>query len=202
MQTHCEVSNKDTWPHPFGVRTLDVWLYYIAGGWTSQLNPEVVPTDTAVVSSKPSFTEARVTVNSVCTGSEILTIIWGTIINVYKKKITVVSFFFQYLFSFGIHTKRLWNKLTSNKLIYFTSVRTVQVTYFCKHIVIPYDMIFWFDYEYDPLVQFELIMLTSIYSSIPVVNRKTTTRFDPTATILRTTVTNLVVPKNRTRSQT
>ena len=50
-------------------------------------------------------------------------------------------------------------------------------------------------YEYEFLA-FELVMLTTRSSTVPVANRRTATRYDP-ATILRTPVKNFIVPRSR-----
>ena len=71
-----------------------------------------------------------------------------------------------------------------------------------KHFVIEtfrFDYEYESDYEYDFLF-LERVMLTTRSSAILVVNRRTATRFGP-ITILQTPVTNLVVPKGRTRNR-
>ena len=61
-----------------------------------------------------------------------------------------------------------------------------------------YDFLetFRFDYEYD-FLRFGTRNVTTIFSAIFVVNRRTAMKFDPT-TILRIPVMNSVVPKSRT----
>ena len=61
-----------------------------------------------------------------------------------------------------------------------------------------FDCEYKFDNEYD-FSAFELVTFIAKSSAILVVNRRTATRFD-TRERLRNPVTNLVVPKSRTRS--